>query len=199
MQILSVTDDKVLVLHDCEVKNQFPREALKGKKICRGCKKEIILTEEMVKLFLENNQPKPPPVTPPPPPKPPSFVWMEVLADANTAPQRIQLTEGKHVIGRLDSARTASIPFKTDDLYVHRQHCCLEVLKTRNGDWECILSKHPSEQNGTFLNTRQIVEGEETYLKNGDLVRLSDVIVRFVIPEPVNRKPKDKTIPINIK
>lgn len=68
MQILSITDETIIVLHDCGIKNQFPLTALSSKKICRYCRQEIILTQQMVEAAKLGNQsnPEPVPQTPPP-------------------------------------------------------------------------------------------------------------------------------------
>ena len=101
--------------------------------------------------------------------------------DENTRRQSFDLKPGKNIIGR-KSAAYADIPIETNDEYMSRRHCLIEVISNENGGFEFRLSDFKA-LNGTFINglSRKRLRAEDIILlKDGDTIQLgmTKVVIR---------------------
>lgn len=126
------------------------------------------------------------------PANPAELGWLVVHdehADQQTHPLRI----GRQVIGRKSVSRPCDIMIETQDPYMGRNHCILEVKPSRSGGYEFFLSdvKNSSgvaEQmstNGTFVNAHPTAlrPKDMVYLKDGDTIQMgkTKVVIKTLV------------------
>ena len=80
-------------------------------------------------------------------------------------PRRIYPEEGKNIVGRKGNTSKATVQIATDDHYMSRQHCAINVTTLPDGTIKAVLSNY---QNKNCTK----VEGQE--IETGDAIRLSD-------------------------
>ena len=76
-----------------------------------------------------------------------------------------ELEEGKNIVGRKGYTSKATVQIATDDHYMSRQHCAINVTTLPDGTIKAVLSNYQNK-NST------LVEGQE--IETGDAIRLSD-------------------------
>jgi len=84
--------------------------------------------------------------------------------DENTTKQSFDLKPGKSIIGRKSSVY-AEIPIETNDEYMSRRHCIIEVRSKPGGEFDFLLSDFKA-LNGTFINgvTKKRLKAEDIIL-----------------------------------
>ncbi|KAA0989253.1 FHA domain-containing protein [Dyadobacter aurulentus] len=146
----------------------------------------------------------PVPSSPPPAPQPPrptagrpqasasELGWL-VVHDENADQQTHPLRIGKQVIGRKSVSRPCDIMIETDDPYMGRNHCVLEVKPSRTGSYEFFLSDvkmtngipEQMSTNGTFINSQAapLRPKDMVYLKDGDTIQMgkTKVVIKTLI------------------
>lgn len=76
-----------------------------------------------------------------------------------------ELEEGKNIVGRKGNTSKATVQIATEDHYMSRQHCAINVTTLPDGTIKAVLSNY---QNKNCTK----VEGQE--IETGDAIRLSD-------------------------
>lgn len=107
--------------------------------------------------------------------------WL-IVKDEVTATQTFILRKGINTIGRLSKARPADIMVDTDDEYVSRPHCTIEVKIGKSGMVEYVLQDGVAQPdgswknslNGTYLNGQEprLSEFDRIYLNDGETVQI---------------------------
>jgi hypothetical protein len=126
------------------------------------------------------------------PASPVELGWL-VVHDENADQQTHPLRIGRQVIGRKSVSRPCDIMIETQDPYMGRNHCILEVKPNRSGGYEYFLSdvKNSSgvaEQmstNGTFVNAHSTAlrPKDMVYLKDGDTIQMgkTKVVIKTLV------------------
>ena len=148
-----------------------------------------------------NHQPEPVAAPMPQPQRPapsrpaataPELGWL-VVHDENVDQQTHPLRIGKQVIGRKSVSRPCDIMIDTDDPYMGRNHCILEVKPSRSGSYEFFLSDvkmtngmpEQMSTNGTFVNAQPapLRPKDMVYLKDGDTIQMgkTKVVIKTLI------------------
>lgn len=122
----------------------------------------------------------------------PELGWL-VVHDENADQQTHPLRIGKQVIGRKSVSRPCDIMIETDDPYMGRNHCILEVKPSRTGSYEFFLSDvkmtngmpEQMSTNGTFVNAQPapLRPKDMVYLKDGDTIQMgkTKVVIKTLI------------------
>ena len=76
-----------------------------------------------------------------------------------------ELSEGQNIVGRKGTTSKATVQIATEDHYMSRQHCAINVTTLPDGTIKAVLSNYQNK-NCTM------VEGQE--IETGDAIRLSD-------------------------
>ena len=98
--------------------------------------------------------------------------WLFVH-DENTQMQSFDLKIGKNIIGRKSSV-DVDVPIETNDMYMSRRHCIIEVIQNRDGSFAFQLTDYKAV-NGTFINglTQKRLRTEDVIVLNdGDTIQL---------------------------
>lgn len=106
-------------------------------------------------------------------PLPQEVGWL-VVHDEQTPEQTLSLKPGKNIVGRASESKPADVPIRTEDRYMSRNHCVLEVSQLPSGQWEYLLSDIGST-NGTFLNGKpnsRLREQMQVVLTDGDTIQI---------------------------
>lgn len=140
---------------------------------------------------------RPAPVAVPKPPAPrptgPAELGWLVVHDENAVQQTHPLRIGRQVIGRKSVSRPCDIMIETDDPYMGRNHCILEVKPSRSGSYEFFISDvkmtngipEQMSTNGTFVNAQPtaLKPKDMVYLKDGDTIQMgkTKVVIKTLI------------------
>ena len=118
--------------------------------------------------------------------------WL-VVHDENAVQQTHPLRIGRQVIGRKSVSRPCDIMIETDDPYMGRNHCILEVKPSRSGSYEFFISDvkmtsgapEQMSTNGTFINAHPtaLKPKDMVYLKDGDTIQMGQtkVVIKTLI------------------
>lgn len=83
-----------------------------------------------------------------------------------------ELPLGRNVVGRAHATSSANVQIVTDDKGISRSHSVIEVINTASGKTRCIIS-NAQNKNATYINGEKLEDGDELYLKDGDIVKMS--------------------------
>ena len=102
--------------------------------------------------------------------------------DENAPKQCFDLKSGKNIIGRRSSV-SVDIPIYTNDEYMSRRHCMIEINPNQDGGYEFLLSDFKA-LNGTFINgvaKKRLGTGDIFLLNDGDTIQLgmTKVVIRI--------------------
>ena len=118
--------------------------------------------------------------------------WL-VVHDENADQQTHPLRIGRQVIGRKSVSRPCDIMIDTEDSFMGRNHCILEVKPSRSGGYEFFLSDvkmtngtpEQMSTNGTFVNAQPsaLRPKDMVYLKDGDTIQMgkTKVVIKTLI------------------
>lgn len=99
-----------------------------------------------------------------------------IAVAGNIAP--MQLKEGRNILGRENSSAAVDIALPSQFKYVSRQHLIIDVRRTAVGYIHTVMLCK-SEVNKTYINSMQLVYGDQVILNDGDIVKLPDLSLRF--------------------
>jgi hypothetical protein len=99
-----------------------------------------------------------------------------IAVAGNLAP--MQLKEGRNILGRANSSVAVDIALPSQFKYVSRQHLIIDVRRTAVGYIHTVMLCK-SEVNKTYINSMQLVYGDQVILNDGDIVKLPDLSLRF--------------------
>ena len=90
------------------------------------------------------------------------------------------LAEGRNIIGRRASTSNATVQIATNDLYMSKQHCIVNVTTQANGNKKAVLSNYLNK-NATTINGHKIGNGDAIILQEGNSITMGDTTVVFNI------------------
>ncbi|MCS6968076.1 MAG: FHA domain-containing protein [Cytophagales bacterium] len=99
--------------------------------------------------------------------------WI-VVHDENTPVQTLPLKMGKNVIGRAARSKLADVPIVTEDRYMSRNHCTIEVIRRANGQLQYVIYDNGST-NGTYINavkSSRLKPNMQVILHDGDTIQI---------------------------
>lgn len=99
--------------------------------------------------------------------------WI-VVHDENTHTQTYPLFLGVNIIGRKSGSKPCDVMIETNDKYMSRNHCAIEVVKNRRGQYDYIVYE-VSATNGTFINAsidKKLSRHDQIYIKDGNTIQM---------------------------
>lgn len=109
---------------------------------------------------------------------------LEVVENRFAYGSEFVLRMGENRIGRYNDKYTAlEVAIRTTDPSMDRFHCTLIAEKTTSGGFNFFLIDNNS-LTGTFVNTREIEQGEKCLLQSGDVITLGATSILFSIKKP---------------
>ena len=90
------------------------------------------------------------------------------------------LEEGRNIVGRKAKKPQANVQIPTDDLYMSRQHCVINVTTMDDGRKKSVLSNFQNK-NDTLINGHQIGSGDAIILQNGNMIKMGETTVMFKV------------------
>jgi len=125
--------------------------------------------------------------------------WL-IVHDEKTSAQTFNLKKGLNTIGRLSQKSPSDLMIQTEDRYMSRPHCTIEVKINKLGQVDYVLqdgailpdSTRKNSQNGTFLNGQEpaLHPSEQIYLKDGDTIQIGEtklVLKTFQMSESLQK------------
>ncbi|WP_165840831.1 FHA domain-containing protein [Larkinella punicea] len=117
------------------------------------------------------------------PPLPEILGWL-IVHDEKTAAQTFNLKKGRNTVGRVSQKSPSDLMIQTEDRYMSRPHCTLDVKINKMGQVDYVLQDGAAQpdgtrknsQNGTFLNGQEpaLHPSEQIYLKDGDTIQIGE-------------------------
>ena len=105
--------------------------------------------------------------------------------ESPSLPQPLKLCEGRNVVGRQAKSSQATIQLPTGPSRgMSREHLLIEAKSVPGLGYVHYASLCKAEVNATFVNQSQLHYGDCVVLHDGDELRLPDVTLRFVVPDP---------------
>lgn len=171
---------------NCGVQLKFNEHALNPERPAVKCPKCSAINRVQLPTPPPQAQPTPPVEQAPPksfgestkildpsvPEEPKELGWL-IVHDENAPTQTLPLQMGQNIIGRKSVSKPANLMIETEDKYMSRNHCIIEVLAKVLGGYDYLISDIGST-NGTFINAddqNRLKEGDEYYLKDGDTIQ----------------------------
>jgi len=117
------------------------------------------------------------------------FGWL-IVHDENTHTQSYSLNLGKNTIGRKSASVEVDIPIETQDKYMSRNHCLIEVIENKRGGYDYILA-NTENKNGIYVNAdraKKLKEGALIYLEDGATIQIGRTKVVLKTPNFVANK-----------
>lgn len=92
--------------------------------------------------------------------------------------QSFELTEGRNIIGRKAESSLATIQIPTDDKFMSRQHCIINVSVSEEGELIATLTNFQNK-NTTEVNGKAVEDGKQVTLTNGSELTLGHTTLTF--------------------
>jgi len=89
-----------------------------------------------------------------------------------------QLKDGKNIIGRKGVTSQATVQIATEDRYMSRQHCIINVSTLPDGTKKAVLSNYLNK-NQTAVNGQSTENGDEIRLTDGDKITMGHTTITF--------------------
>ena len=98
---------------------------------------------------------------------------------------RLRLKPGKNIIGRKanESSADIMIPLPPECRKMSREHLLIEARKVSGKGFIHCVSLYKKQVNDTFINNEKLEYGDCIVLKNGDILRLPDAHIYFLIQD----------------
>ena len=95
-----------------------------------------------------------------------------------------QLKKGKNVIGRKASQSVADVQISTgESRKLSREHLTIDVNLVPGKGMRHYVSLYKQKVNKTFIGSVPLEYGDCIVLKHGDIIKLPDVSLRFIVPD----------------
>jgi ssDNA-binding Zn-finger/Zn-ribbon topoisomerase 1 len=88
------------------------------------------------------------------------------------------LEEGQNIIGRKGNTSKATIQIATDDRYMSRQHCSINVTTLPDGTKKAVLSNYQNK-NLTSIDGQPIETGDAIRLTEGNSITMGHTTITF--------------------
>jgi hypothetical protein len=125
--------------------------------------------------------------------------WL-IVHDEKTKSQTFDLKKGPNSIGRVSQQSPSDLMIQTEDRYMSRPHCTIEVKISKMGVVEYVLqdgakqanSTWKNSRNGTFINGQEpaLHPSERIYLSDGDTIQIGEtklVLKTFQMAESLQK------------
>ncbi|WP_338869791.1 FHA domain-containing protein [Spirosoma sp. SC4-14] len=125
--------------------------------------------------------------------------WL-IVHDEKTASQTFNLKKGLNTLGRLSQKAPSDLMIQTDDRYMSRPHCTIEVKINKLGQVDYVLQdgalqpdgSRKNSRNGTYLNGQEpaLHPSEQIYLNDGDTIQIGEtkmVLKTFQMSESLQK------------
>ena len=86
---------------------------------------------------------------------------------------------GVNTIGRKATTSAASLQIPTDDRSMSRMHSIIEVGRLYDGSVRTVI-KNADNKNPTFVGGQRLLDGDRIVLRNGDVIKMGNVVVTFI-------------------
>ena len=96
--------------------------------------------------------------------------------------EKYLLYEGRNIIGRKGKTSAATIQIASNDRYMSRQHCCIDVTVLPTGNMKVVLSNYQNK-NFTIINGHQLENGDKIRLSDGNTITMGETTVTFLTKE----------------
>jgi len=99
--------------------------------------------------------------------------WIVVHSE-ETHTQTYPLFLGVNTIGRKSISKPCDVMIVTDDRLMSRNHCAIEVIKNRRGQYDYVVYE-VSATNGTFINAsidKKLSNHDQIYIKDGNTIQM---------------------------
>ena len=90
------------------------------------------------------------------------------------------LSIGRNIVGRSGETSKATVQLASEDRYMSRQHCCIDVKRHLNGQIMAVLSNYQNK-NVIKINGYKIKQGDSVQLSDGNSILMGHTIVTFKI------------------
>lgn len=98
--------------------------------------------------------------------------------------QTFKLRLGRNVVGRKAATSNADIQLPTgDSKRMSREHIVIDVKKVPQKGLVPYISLYKEKVNATGVNGEELLYGDTIVLKDGDVIELPDLKVKFEIPD----------------
>ena len=94
--------------------------------------------------------------------------------------REMELSVGRNIVGRKATTSQATIQIPTDDHYMSRQHCCIDITAFNDGTKKAVL-RNFQNKNVTFINGQPLESDDIIRLFDGDTIKMGDTILTFKI------------------
>ena len=91
-----------------------------------------------------------------------------------------ELEEGQNIVGRKGNTSKATIQIATDDHYMSRQHCAINVTTLPDGTIKAVLSNYQNK-NCTMVEDQEIETGDVVRLSDGNQITMGHTKVIFKV------------------
>lgn len=117
-------------------------------------------------------------------PQTPSGELGQLLFDPATL-SPVTLKAGNNIIGRKSDKSSAQIqvPINNNSNLTSREHIKIEVKEVAGIGIVHYLSLYKEKTNNTYYNNKLMKFGDCFILKNGDIIKLPDFTITFVLPD----------------
>lgn len=108
---------------------------------------------------------------------------LKIVSNEYATSQTFSIPSGKSIIGRLSQAVNAAKPnigVITNDTYMSKLHCMIEMEEQKDGNYKYILSNYQGK-NGTFLGDTKLNASDAFYLNDGDSFKIGRTTILFHI------------------
>lgn len=93
--------------------------------------------------------------------------------------QTFSIESGHYVVGRKSKSKYPDLSLDTTDHNISRLHCIIEGKIDKLGILHFILRDHQSK-NGVLLNGNSLLNGEEVYLQDNDVIQIGKSKMLFL-------------------
>ncbi len=90
------------------------------------------------------------------------------------------LSLGRNVIGRRGTTSMATVQIATNDHFMSRQHCIINVSTRADGTMKAVISNYQNK-NETAINGRTIATGDAIILQDGNTITMGQTTVTYTI------------------
>ncbi len=94
-----------------------------------------------------------------------------------------QLKPGRNVIGRRTSGSSSTVQIPCESKRMSREHLIIEVKKNPAKGFMHYVSLYKEQVNPTFIGNVKLEYGDSVVLKDGDIIKLPEVDLRFMVPD----------------
>ncbi len=94
--------------------------------------------------------------------------------------EELELSPGRNIVGRRATTSQATIQIPTDDHYMSRQHCCIDITAKPDGTKKAVL-RNFLNKNVTYINGQSLESNDIIRLSDGDTIKMGNTTVTFKI------------------